>query len=72
MPCSEETKTFKTSKHRDMWSRLHDKKCETCAGMPTIHTGTNVEEYNHRITTSQEVVRRMINQQITDDRMNIL
>jgi hypothetical protein len=61
LACNQDQKTFKTSKHRDMWGRLHDKKCETCRNTNTTHSGTHEVVYDAGTSTSYNVVQGVLN-----------
>ncbi len=39
--CNDETREFKTLKQKDMWKKLHQKKCEKCRNASTIQMGTD-------------------------------
>ena len=40
--CDGERRTFKTIKTRDMWKRLHQKKCECCRNYQKENPNTNI------------------------------
>ena len=51
LPCrNKERRTFKTSRQRDMWERLHSKKCEICRNTITVHTGMDTMEHSRSET----------------------
>ena len=39
--CNDETREFKTLKQKDIWKKLHQKRCETCRNASTIQMGTD-------------------------------
>jgi|694.fasta_scaffold94612_5 hypothetical protein len=39
--CNDELREFKTLKQKDMWKKLHQKRCEFCSNASTIQMGPN-------------------------------
>jgi hypothetical protein len=43
--CSNEPREFKSLNQKNMWTKLHQKKCETCRSAPTIQMGIDESLY---------------------------
>jgi len=43
--CSNEPREFKSLNQKNMWTKLHQKKCEKCRSAPTIQMGTDKSFY---------------------------
>lgn len=53
LACDDEVKIFKNEKQRNLWMKLHNKKCGLCAAAVYRHGSINVEQTeSFNMTTS--------------------
>jgi hypothetical protein len=58
--CDGEQRLFKSVKQKDMWKRLHMKKCSVCAGATQINSVKINLSQKEALSTKKESINRVI------------